>query len=143
MDESSLQTFSEVYCLLKFFPKLYIDKLPKKFLSIVEQNKAPQYFIEVDTMKPLEEQKISKETKNILIVLKYNYWSDENEKKEIIKRLNENEKEYERILREKYNPDNIFKNKATKVEKVENTVAMVKYKESLFTKIKNWFKHIF
>ena len=143
MDESSLQTFSEVYCLLKFFPKLYIDKLPKKFLSIVEQNKAPQYFIEVDTMKPLEEQKISKETKNILIVLKYNYWSDENEKKEIIKRLNENEKEYERILREKYTPDNIFKNKATKVEKVENTVAMVKYKESLFTKIKNWFKHIF
>ena len=37
----------------------------------------------------------------------------------------------------------MFKNKATKVEPVENSAAMVEYKESIFTKIKNWFKRTF
>lgn len=49
----------------------------------------------------------------------------------------------EKRIREKYNPDNLFKNKVVRVEKVENSVAMVEYKESIFTKIKNWFKRIF
>ena len=34
MNEIKLQTFSEIYCLLNFFPKEYIEKLPKKLLNI-------------------------------------------------------------------------------------------------------------
>lgn len=52
------------------------------------------------------------------------------------------QKEQEELYK-KYNPDNLFKNKASKVETVENSVSMVEYKESFFTKIKNWFKRIF
>ena len=143
MDEKKIQTCSEIYCLLNYFPESYIYKLPKKLLNLIKQNSYPKYFIEVDVNKPLEEQKIIKETKDTLIVLKYNYWSDEAEKRNIIERLNENEKKYENELREKFNPDNLFKNKATKVETVENSIAMVEYKESIFTKIRNWFKRTF
>ena len=57
--------------------------------------------------------------------------------------LYDNEEIYQRKLTEKYNPANLFKNKETKVEKIENSVAMVEYKESTFTKIKNWFKRTF
>ena len=49
----------------------------------------------------------------------------------------------EQEKREKYNPDDLFKNKETKIEAVEKTVAMAENKESFFTKIKNWFKQIF
>ena len=49
----------------------------------------------------------------------------------------------EKRIREKYNPDNLFKDKTTKIELVGNSIAMVEYKESIFTKIKNWFKLIF
>ena len=55
--------------------------------------------------------------------------------------------EYEQILREKYNPDNLFKNKEEKTidiqnEEISSKKAMVEYKESVFTRIKNWFKRL-
>lgn len=141
MEETKLQTFSEIYCLLKFFPESYIEKLPKKLLNLIKQSSNSKYYIEVDNAKPLEEQNISEETKNILIVLKYNYWADEAEKRNIIEQLNRNENKYQENLREKYNSNNLFKNKQTTVETIQNSVAMIEYKESFFTKIKNWFKN--
>ena len=48
-------------------------------------------------------------------------------------------------LRKKYNSDNLFANKKTniKTEVAENTVSMIQYKETFFTKIKNWIRKIF
>ena len=79
----------------------------------------------------------------MIIVFKNNYWSNEEEKREIIKQLNENEKKYQEELREKYNPDNLFKNKDIKAEITEQPVAMVEYKESIFRRIINRIKIIF
>lgn len=55
--------------------------------------------------------------------------------------------EYEQKLREKYNPDNLFKNKEEKTISIQNKAissekAMVEYKESVFTRIKNWFNRL-
>ena len=141
--EETIQTYTEIGCLLKYFPNLFIEQLPNKLLEIISLMADRKYLIDVDTDKSINEKNISDKTKKILAVLTYNYWSSETEKRDIIEHLNENEKEYQEQLREKYNPDNIFKNKASKVETAENTVAMVEYKESIFTKIKNWFKRTF
>lgn len=141
MEVTKLQTFSEIYCLLKYFPESYIDKLPKELLGLIEQNSNPEYYIEVDTTKPLEEQDISENTKNTLVVFKYNYWSDEIEKKDIIEQLNRNENKYQEEIRKKYDSDNIFKPKEIETEK--SSVALVEYKKSIFTRIKNWLKQIF
>ena len=55
----------------------------------------------------------------------------------------------EKLKREKYNPDNIFKNKKSYLTSIENNIstetAMIEYKEKsliqkLFDKIKNLFK---
>ena len=51
-------------------------------------------------------------------------------------KLKENEIEYQTELREKYNPDNLFKDKV-KASARETTMSMVDYKESIFTKLKN------
>lgn len=141
--EETIQTYTEIGCLLKYFPNSFIEQLPNKLLEIISLMADRKYLIDVDTDKSINEQNISDKTKKILAVLTYNYWSSETEKRDIIEHLNENEKEYQEQLREKYNPDNIFKNKASKVETAENTVATVEYKESIFTKIKNWFKRTF
>lgn len=138
-----IQANTEIKCLLKYFPINYIKKLPTKLLEMIYRNSDEKYDIDVDLKKDLKNQNISKKAKDMLAVLTYNYWSSENEKKDIIERLNENENNYQEKLREKYNPDNIFKNRENKVEAVENSVAMVEYKESIFTKIKNWFKRTF
>lgn len=143
MEETKVKTLSEIHCLLNYFPKMYVDKIPPKLFNLINHFSNSKYFIDVDTEKPLEEQNISEETKNMLIVFKYNYWSNEEEKREIIKQLNENEKKYQEELREKYNPDNLFKNKDIKAEITEQPVAMVEYKESIFRRIINRIKIIF
>lgn len=138
-----IQANTETKCLLKYFPINYIKKLPTKLLEMIYRNSDEKYNIDVDLKKDLKNQNISKKTKDMLAVLTYNYWSSESEKKDIIKRLNENENNYQEELRKKYNLDNIFKNREAKVEAVENSVAMIEYKEAFFTKIKNWFRRSF
>lgn len=138
-----IQANTEIKCLLKYFPINYIKKLPTKLLEMIYKNSDDKYNIEVDLKKDLKNQHISKKAKDMLAVLTYNYWSSENEKKDIIERLNENENTYQEKLREKYNPDSIFKDRERKAEAVENSNAMIEYKETIFIKIKNWFKRSF
>ena len=76
-----IQAYTEVICLLKYFPKEYIDKLPNKLLEMIQNRSDRKYNINVDVKKDLESQNISKKTKDILVVLKYNYWSTDDEKK--------------------------------------------------------------
>lgn len=141
--EETVQTYTEIGCLLKYFPNSFIEKLPNKLLEIINSKADRKYLIDVDTDKSINEQNISNKTKMILAVLTYNYWSNEKQKNIIRKKLYDNEEIYQRKLSEKYNPDNLFKNKEPKVETIENLVAMVEYKESIFTKIKNWLKRTF
>ncbi len=141
--EETIQTYTEIGCLLKYFPNSFIEKLPNKLLEIISSKADRKYIIDIDTDKSINEQNISNKTKMILAVLTYNYWSNEKQKDIIRKKLYDNEEIYQRKLSEKYNPDDLFKNKATKIETVENSVALVEYKESIFTKIKNWIKRIF
>ena len=64
---------------------------------------------------------------------------DENEKKELIKLYSENDKRKEEELRERYNPDNLFKKKGQIVEdnKInQEYTQLIEYKEqNIFKKI--------
>ena len=135
MEETKVKTFSEMHCLLKCFPKVYIEKIPPKILELISYFSDSRYFIDIDTERTLDEQNISNETKNMLIVFKYNYWSSEGEKQKIIEKLDENEMQYQEELSKKYDIENIFKNKLTKDDSVERNVAMVEYKEPIFKRI--------
>ena len=68
----------------------------------------------------------------------YNYWcTTEIQKQEYLKHLKENELLYQKQMREKYNPDDIFKNKK------ENTQEIVKEEKSLIEVPKQkWYKKI-
>lgn len=143
MEETKVKTLSETYCLLKHFPKAYIEKIPPKILELINHFSDSKYYIDINTEKTLDEQNISEETKNMLIVFKYNYWSTEGEKQMIYDKLDENEMKYQQELREKYNYENIFKNKSTQVNVAEKNVAMIEYKEPIFKSILNRIKSIF
>lgn len=75
-------------------------------------------------------------------MLNLQYWcKDENEKKRLKRVYAENERKYQDELREKYNPDNLFKNKQRVVEEKFEETAMVEYKEDTFwIKIKRFLK---
>lgn len=141
--EEMIQAYTEIGCLLKYFPNSFIVKLPNKLLEVISANVDRKYLIDVDINKSINEQNISDKTRKILAVLTYNYWSNETQKDIIRRKLHDNENEYQRKLSEKYNTDNLFANKTTKIETSQNSVALVEHKESFLVKLKNWFKRIF
>lgn len=129
----------------------YFNKLPEKFIKFVENNMDKDYRPNISENIPISEQELKKDTKVLLSLLYRNYWCDEEEKErlkqeDIIKKI-----EYEKELREKYNPDNIFKDSKKIEVTVENDdvenreTALVEYSEmkwyrKIFNKILSFFK---
>lgn len=142
-----IQAFSEVKCILDFLPINYTEKLPKKLLNIIDSLYDEKFKININPNIELKNQNFTEDTKNIIAVLKYNYWCKDDEEKENLARMfKENEDKYQEELREKYNPDNIFKKKVTIVEEKkeqQHCLQMVEYKENLFKRIVNRILQIF
>lgn len=136
--------YSEVYAILNLMNPKYISKIPSGLKAIIKEEMDKDYKPEIKIGIPLTEQKLNPKTFTILAMLNLNYWCETLENKnELIKLYAQNDKIKEEEIREKYNPDNLFKNKKAKVETIEKSVAMLEYKETIFTKIKNWFKRSF
>ncbi len=141
------EAITEVLEILKNADNTYMEKLPEKFKKFLNDNKSTSYIPEIDFSKELKDLKIRKETKELLGIMYLNYWSNDEEKKEYVKLLSENEKKYQEELTEKYNPDNLFKKTAKQddinEQVVTNEVAIIKYEESLLKKIWNKILSIF
>ena len=138
------EAYTEISKILYCMDEKYVKKIPNKLKEFFKSNSLPNYNFNVDMNKPLSEQNLKRKTLAILAMLNINYWcEDEKHKQDLLNKYNENEKLYLEELREKHTPNNLLKNKETKIETVENTITMVEYKESIFTKIKNWFKRTF
>lgn len=137
------EAITETLDILKHTKKEDVDKISSKFIDFLNANASKTYKPELDHTKNIKDMQLKHKTKAILAIIYKKYWCDSEKQEQFNRVLKENEIRHEKELRKKYNPDNLFKNKETKVETVENSVAMVEYKESFFTKIKNWFKQIF
>lgn len=148
---------AEIIEILKYLPQSDVEKVPQKLRSFFIKVANNNYVTKIDPNKSMQEQKIKEKTKDLIAVLYRNYWCSEEERTSLDKKLIENDKKYEEILREKYNLDNIFEVKAKvkeehkeeiKEEKelIENTTQeMIKYTklnflQKIFEKIKSFFK---
>lgn len=136
---------AEVIYYLKGIKQEDINKIPKKLLQYLNDNASKEYKCDFDYNKPLKDLNLLDETRGIIGMICYNYWCiNEIQKKQYIDKLNINELKYQEFLHEKYNPDNLFKNKNEKnIEEPIKTTEMIEYKETLFKKIiiriKNFF----
>ena len=141
--DSYAKAYVEILEIINHMGEKYKKMIPSKLLKFFEENKDSNYYYDIDNSENDNMQIFSNETIGLLSMLESKYWANDNEKRILDNALIENEIKYQAELREKYNPNSLFENKVTKVETVENSVAMVEYKESIFTKIKNWFKRTF
>lgn len=146
MNENTMKVYSEVYQVLNVLGNEYISRLPKSLYNMLEEKRDITYNPQYNMGITLNRQNINKESLNILALMHYNYWcNDENEKIELQNILKNNEELHEENLRKKYNPEDLFKNKKnnyTNADAVNNT-AIVEYKESIFRRIINKIKNIF
>ena len=129
MKQSTMEAYAEVDSILELMDSKYIMEIPKQLRQMFKDKKAINYNKKIVANKPLQEQELSSETLEILAVLNYNYWcKDEVKKKELLDLYYKNDLKKEKESREKYNPDNIFKNKNI-VNKPEENVSMVVIEE--------------
>ena len=133
------KAYVEILEIINYMGKSYKEKIPKKLLTFFEENKDSNYEYK---LKHLDSNNVFlKETLIILALIEKKYWATDDEKRILNQALKENEKKYQEYVKEKYNPDNVFKKQNSKVEKVEDSTSIVEYKESsIFAKIKNWLK---
>lgn len=147
-NEQTKRVYSEIYSILDLLGKNYINKLPTKLYQLISNEKNQDYIPQYTMDISLEKQNIMKETLALLALFRLNYWCTSNMEKDRLKNIFLiNERLYLDELKNKYNPDMIFKNNKKQIEKTETKenikdVSLVKYKENIFTKILNKIKSI-
>ena len=143
MTDTYAKAYTEVLEILSHLSKEDFIKIPIEKIKFYKDNMDEEYNYKINPKIDLSEQNISKETNAILISLFRDYFATEKQKSILENLLRQNQLKQEKEKIEKYNSNIIFKNKNSEVEKVEETVGMTEYKESIFTKIKKWFKRTF
>lgn len=107
---------AETLHYLKGISQNDVDKIPNKFITFLESNASQDYKCEFDYTRPLKELKLKKETSGLIAMICLNYWCETEEQKNNLKKhLDENEKRYQEELRKKYNMDDIFYKKVEKI----------------------------
>lgn len=113
MEDNYLKAYKEIIEILKYVPEESVNKIPKEIRNMFEAEQAKDYNFQIDTEKSFEEQELLEETKAILANIFRDYWATDYQKQRIIEKENQDREEWERQKREKYNPNDIFKNRNT------------------------------
>lgn len=121
-----------------------LAKIPLKLITFL-QNKADEEHktFKLDFNKSYEEQQISQEARAIITLIHREYWCSPEEKIALDKLLDAKELQEEQLLREKYNPDNIFATPEPNVPTEHKELSIIeepKWYIKIINKIKNLFK---
>ena len=147
MNVQTQEIYSEVYSILNLLGESYIKKLPISLVNMIKEERKQDYNPKYDLTINLEQQNIKRDSLSMIALFHLNYWCNSDEEKNELKKLfKTNEEKHQAEIREKYNPDNLFKKHNTEsvaknVE--ENKIAMVEYKDSIFKRFINKIKGIF
>ena len=139
------KAYTEVLEILRYLPRNEYNKIAIERIKFFEANKDTSYKFKIDPDMPLDKQNISIEANSIIIVLFRDYFATENQKEKLNVILKQNEYKYQEDIRNKYNPDNIFKDRKNKnLNVIENTNLPIEVKENnFFTKFITYIKNLF
>ena len=136
------QAYAEIDEFLELLSEKQKNEIPKKLREFFKEEKDKDYFKIIDKDIPIKDQNLKEETLAIIALLNLQYWcKDKEEKKRLQEIYAQNEKKYQDMLYEKYNPNDIFKKKEKapidENIKAKENMQMIEYKESIFKRIIN------
>ena len=133
--------YAEVYTILQELNEEEYNKIPPEVIKTIEANRNEEYEYELDDELDLKDQPMLPETKAILFNLFRDYLATPEQKAKIIRMQNEARQKNELKKQQMYNTD-VFANKPKENQTANNneTMQMVKYKESFFKRILNKIK---
>lgn len=136
------KAYKEALEILKYIPVDEYNKIPKDIIQNMEEKQDNQYQYMVTNFENFNEQPMLKETEAILSVFYRDYWATSEEKKKIIEKEKNEIENLEVEKRQKYNPDDLFKNKQLKSgsTRIEKELPTVEQKTSIFQTLLNKIK---
>lgn len=143
--ENYPNAYKEIHEILKFVPKEDLDKIPTKFIEMVQKKMNKEYEFSINcNIDFLEEQKLMVETRTILAYIFLNYWATEKQKETINIKFKKDIEEAEEEKRKLYDVD-VFKNKRQMERSNTEELEMIVYKKEnfiskIFNKIISFFK---
>lgn len=143
MKQEYKEAFSEVNEIIKMMPDELTNKIPSKFREMLEDERDKEY--NPNIQEPLEKCKLKNETIIILGLIYRDFLCSQDEKRRLqekdARELQEVQKAIEEEIREKYNPDDIFKRKSKNI--VEETQPNEENTSMIVVKEEKWYKKIF
>ena len=137
------KAYSEVYEFINTLGNEYKNKIPEElYIKLKEQrdkNYTPQYDINQENVN------FSNEALSLISAINLQYWCDDSEEKERLKRVYTNNTQKEE---QKYSYDNLFKKPPAKTDEIieqecDQTQLIEYNQENIFTKLMNKLKSIF
>ena len=142
MEENYHKAYKEVIEILKYVPQESVNKIPKTMLETFEKKMDKDYVFNVDINKSFEEQNLLEETKDIFAVIFRDYWSTPYQRERIKAKEKYDRQKIEEEKANKYNPNDIFKNKEKDNLVVNNNLPVEIKKENFFKKLISFIKKI-
>ncbi len=132
------KAFTEIYEIFKLMPKELLDRIPSKFYELIEEERDREYSISVS--EPLENEVFKDETIVILGLIYRDFLCSPEERKKLqvkdAKELQEIQKRLESEMRQKYNPEEVFKSKNIKIKEQNEELGLIVIQEQ------KWYKKI-
>lgn len=143
MKQEYMEAFTEVNEIIKMMPEELVNKIPNKFREMIEEERYKEYVPNIQ--EPLEKCKLKNETIIILGLIYRDFLCSPEERKRLqekdAKELVEVQKAIEKENREKYNPDDIFKNR--RQSNIEQTQQIQEDNSMIVVKEEKWYQKIF
>lgn len=105
--------YAEVDYIIHHMNEKYLNMLPKKLVSFLDEMKDPTCEVYVNPRLPLQSQGLKRYTLELLALLHLKYWcEDEERKKELYARMEYNQIKFEEEMKQKFDVDGIFSDEA-------------------------------
>lgn len=137
MENREMIANTEILNILKNIEPEYVYVLPIELIEYLNNNSLKDENEKYSGFNENGDIEVSDEAEEILTFLYLNYWAEENEKKELLEKLTNNEKE----LEEKYDIQKVF-NKRNETKTYKEELQLVQVKDNLFTRILNKLKKL-
>ena len=140
--KSTRIAYAEIDSFIELLPRAEKEKIPSKLKQYFKDEKDKETPKKLSMDIPIEKQNLQEETWNLIAMVYLKYLcEDEKEKKELEQIYDENEKKYREEMKEKYNPEKIFKERE-KQQVIQNLPIKVQ-KESIIQKIIKFINKLF
>ena len=142
--ENFSNAYAELLEILQYIPQEYLKKIPTERINFYIKNKNYNHNFLYNASKPLKQQNVSKLTKILIANLYIEFWVDEKEKRDILEKDRIELIEVEKLKKQKYNKDDLFKKSIDKNNDDNVNKSLIVKKDSIIkiiiNKIKLFFK---